>query len=63
MYVIYSIKREAATKELCRTKFNVNAKSLFMFKQGQIHQTKLNKNHSKTELTEFLIIAKSRITA
>lgn len=47
---------------LCKIKFSVNAKSLFMFKQGQIHQMKLNKNHSKTKLKEFLIIAKNRIT-
>lgn len=36
----------------CKRKFNVNAKLLFIFKQGQIHQMKLNKNDSKTELTE-----------
>lgn len=56
-------KENLPQQELCRTKFNANAKSLFMFKQGEIHQTKLNKKHSKTELREFLIVAKNRITA
>lgn len=55
-------KENMPQQGLRKTKFNVNAKSLFMFKQGQIHQMKLNKNHSKTEQTEFLIIAKNRIT-
>lgn len=55
-------KENMPQQGLCKTKFNVNAKSLFMFKQGQIHQMKLNKNHRKTEQTEFLIIAKNRIT-
>lgn len=46
----------------CKRKFNVNAKLLFIFKQGQIHQMKLNKNDSKTELTESLILSKNRVT-
>lgn len=36
----------------CKTKLNVNAKLLFIFKQRQIHQAKLNKNDSNPELTE-----------
>lgn len=55
-------KKNLPQQGLCKKKFNVNAKSLFMFKQGQIHQIKLNKNHSETELTEFFIMAKNRIT-